>query len=46
MSKKGFDMVPLSIDLRGFYKEKGWNYNSKGYGVNGDEIKIYSKEID
>jgi predicted acetyltransferase len=43
--KKGFNTLYLSTDLNGFYEKKGWNYNSKGYGVSGDEIKIYSKEI-
>ena len=40
--KKGFNTLYLSTDLNGFYEKKGWNYYSKGYGVFGDEIKIYS----
>ena len=43
--KRGFTTVYLSTDLNDFYEKKGWNYESKGYGVSGDEIKIYSKEI-
>jgi len=43
--KKGFNTLYLSTDLNGFYEKKGWTYNSKGYGVSGDEIKIYSREI-
>lgn len=43
--KKGFNILYLSADLNGFYEKKGWNYHSKGYGVSGDEITIYSKEI-
>ncbi len=42
--KKGFHTLYLSTDLDGFYEKKGWHYHSKGYGVHGDEIKIYSKE--
>jgi len=42
--KKGFDTLYLSTDLKNFYEKKGWNYYSNGYGVSGDELKIYSKE--
>jgi GNAT superfamily N-acetyltransferase len=43
--KKRFSTLYLSTDLNDFYEKKGWNYHSKGYGVSGDKIKIYSKEI-
>lgn len=43
--KKRFNTLYLSTDLNDFYEKKGWNYNSKGFGVSGDEMKIYSKEI-
>ena len=42
--KKGFKTLYLSTDLNDFYEKKEWNYLSKGYGVDGNKIKIYSKE--
>ena len=42
--KKGFKTLYLSTDLIDFYEKKEWNYLSNGYGVNGNKIKIYSKE--
>jgi N-acetylglutamate synthase-like GNAT family acetyltransferase len=43
--KKGFNTLYLSTNLNDFYEKKGWNYDSKGYAVSADTIKIYSKEI-
>ncbi|MGC1204130.1 MAG: GNAT family N-acetyltransferase [Flavobacteriaceae bacterium] len=40
--KRGFDTLYLSTELNDFYEKKGWEYYSKGYGVFGDELKIYS----
>jgi len=42
--KKGFKTLYLSTDLIDFYEKKEWNYLSNGYGVDGNKIKIYSKE--
>ena len=42
--KKGFKTLYLSTDLNDFYEKKEWNYLSNGYGVDGNKIKIYSKE--
>ncbi len=38
-----FDRLFLSTDLNDFYEKKGWDFYSKGYGVGGDEFKIYTK---
>jgi predicted acetyltransferase len=40
--KLGFDILYLSTELNDFYEKKGWKYHSKGFGVFGDEMKIYS----
>ena len=42
-SLRGFENLYLSTDLNNFYEKKGWSVFSKGYGVGGDEFKIYSK---
>ena len=42
--KKGFSTLYLSTDLENFYEKKGWSYYSNGYGVDGNKIKVYSKE--
>ncbi|MDC3132633.1 GNAT family N-acetyltransferase [Flavobacteriaceae bacterium] len=39
--KFGFDTLYLSTELSNFYEKKGWKYHSKGFGVFGDEMKIY-----
>lgn len=41
--KRGFDTLYLSTDLKEFYEKKGWSFYANGYGVSGDEFKIYSK---
>ncbi len=38
---KGFDHLYLSTDLVNFYEKKGWTEYGKGFGVTGDECKIY-----
>ena len=43
--KRGFLTLYLSTELNDFHEKKGWNCYSKGYGVFGDEIKIYSKKM-
>lgn len=40
--KLGFDTIYLSTELNDFYEKKGWKYHSNGFGVFGDEMKIYS----
>jgi len=40
---KGFENLYLSTDLINFYEKKGWKEFGKGYGVSGNEFKIYSK---
>jgi len=45
-SEKGFSKLYLSTDLEGFYEKKGWNYLDKGFGVSGDEFKIYCKSLE
>ena len=39
---KGYDMLYLSTELNDFYEKKGWNYYSNGFGVFGNELKIYA----
>jgi len=39
---KGFSNLYLSTDLINFYEKKGWTAYGKGFGVTGDEFKIYS----
>jgi len=41
--RKGFDNLFLSTDLINFYEKKGWTEYGKGFGVTGNEFKIYSK---
>ena len=43
--KRGFDQLYLSTELDGFYEKNGWKYDSIGFTVFGDRIKIYSKEL-
>lgn len=40
---KGFENLYLSTDLVNFYEKKGWAEFGKGFGVSGEEFKIYSK---
>ena len=39
---KGFENLYLSTDLINFYEKKGWTEFGKGFGVTGEEFKIYS----
>ena len=41
--KLGHDELFLSTDLVNYYERKGWNHFGFGYGLTGDEFKIYSK---
>ncbi len=41
--KKGFEKLYLSTDLINFYEKKGWDQFGVGFGVGGDEFKIYTK---
>lgn len=41
--EKGFENLYLSTDLVNFYEKKGWQEYGKGYGVFGDEFKVYTK---
>ena len=41
---KGFSKLYLSTDLIGFYEKKGWGHKCQGYGVGGDEFKVYEKD--
>ncbi len=39
---KGFENLYLSTGLINFYERKGWTEYGKGFGVGGDEFKIYT----
>lgn len=41
---KGYKTLYLSTDLDGFYEKNGWKYKCPGYGVSGNDIKIYYKK--
>ena len=41
--QKGYDTLYLSTDLNKFYESKGWTFYKDGYGVDGNQIKIYRK---
>lgn len=41
--RKGFSHLYLSTDLIDFYEKKGWAFFANGFGVGGDEFKIYQK---
>ncbi len=43
-NSKGYKHLYLSTDLEGYYEKKGWHHMCEGYGVGGDEFKIYTKE--
>ncbi|MEJ8303970.1 GNAT family N-acetyltransferase [Saccharibacillus sacchari] len=40
-SAKGYDGLYLCTDLDGYYERYGWTHIGKGYGIDGEETKIY-----
>ena len=43
-AKLGFPIVYLSTDHVGFYEKYGWQYIGQGYGLSGEETRMYKAE--